>query len=110
MPNNNVKLGTRDFIITPDNQYISFNISCKPHKSSSWWYNNYFFFDRKAFGFPTKDNIINLKSSDRDKTTFLIWCLRQPTSFDKKVKYYQNLPIVVFIKYILTDILIYWKN
>ena len=50
-------------------------------------------------------NIRHLQPSHRKMTTFLVWCLNQPSKFlDKKHTYY--CPIDVFIEYILVDVLL----
>ena len=97
--------GTSEYVLTPDGQHIPFNTRNQNDRMYSYWYRGYFIFNGRAHGCPKKTNIRHLQPSHRKMTTFLVWCLNQPSKFlDKKHTYY--CPIDVFIEYILVDVLL----
>ena len=92
-------------VITPTGYHITFNMPTKNCKMSSYWYHGYFIYDGRAYGFPNKNNVRNLQPLYKNMTTFLVWCLNQPSKFsDRKYTYY--CPVNILIEYILSDVLL----
>ena len=77
----------------------------------TWYQNNYLYIldkQTRVFGICHQNNICHLIQHLRHHTCFLMWCLKQQTSFDNRsFKYY--LPTCLFIDYILTSVLIMIK-
>jgi len=92
---------------TIENKHYLLPIVLKSCNPTSWCHGNHLFIrdgNIRCFGLYSFDEIKNLVSPLKDFTCFLLWCLKQKTTFSiYSFKYY--IPSRVFVEYSLVPIL-----